>query len=41
MKKIEAVIKPFKFDEVKEALEREKIQRFNVFERQGGGQPAR
>ena len=37
MKKIEAVIKPFKFDEVKEALEREKIQRFAVFEVKGAG----
>jgi len=37
MKKIEAVIKPFKFNEVKEALEREKIQRVTVFEVKGAG----
>jgi nitrogen regulatory protein P-II 1 len=37
MKKIEAVIKPFKFDEVKEALEREKIQRVTIFEVKGAG----
>lgn len=37
MKKIEAVIKPFKLDEVKEALEREKIRRINVFEVKGAG----
>jgi nitrogen regulatory protein P-II 1 len=37
MKKIEAVIKPFKFDKVKEALEREKIQRVTIFEVKGAG----
>ena len=37
MKKIEAVIKPFKFDEAQEALEREKIQRVTIFEVKGAG----
>ena len=37
MKKIEAVIKPFKFDEVKEVLERENIQRVTIFEVKGAG----
>ena len=37
MKKIEAVMKPFKLDEVKEALEKEKIQRMTVFEVKGAG----
>jgi len=39
MKKIEAVIKPFKFDEIKELLERENIQRVTIFEVKGRGQP--
>jgi len=37
MKKIEAVIKPFKLDAVQEALEKEKIQRLTVFEVKGAG----
>ena len=37
MKKIEAIIKPFKFDEVREALEREKSQRLTIFEVKGAG----
>jgi nitrogen regulatory protein P-II 1 len=37
MKKIEAIIKPFKLNEVKEALEKEKIQRVTVFEVKGAG----
>jgi nitrogen regulatory protein P-II 1 len=37
MKKIEAVIKPFKFDEIKELLERENIQRVTIFEVKGAG----
>jgi nitrogen regulatory protein P-II 1 len=37
MKKIEAVMKPFKLEEVKEALEKEKIQRMTVFEVKGAG----
>src|SRR5262245_57853547 len=32
MKKIEAVIKPFKFDEIIESLKKEHIQRVTVFE---------
>ena len=37
MKKIEAVIHPFKLDEVKEALERKDIHRMTVFEVRGAG----
>jgi len=37
MKKIEAIIRPFLLDEVKEALEKEKIQRITVFEVKGAG----
>jgi nitrogen regulatory protein P-II 1 len=37
MKKIEAIFKPFKLDEIKEALEREKIQRVTIFEVKGAG----
>jgi len=37
MKKIEAVMPPFKLDEVKEALEKEKIHRMTVFEVKGAG----
>jgi nitrogen regulatory protein P-II 1 len=37
MKKIEAVIKPFKFDEIIEALKKEIIQRITVFEAKGAG----
>ena len=37
MKKIEAVIHPFKLDEVKEALERKNIHRMTVFEVKGSG----
>jgi nitrogen regulatory protein P-II 1 len=37
MKKIEAIIKPFKLDEVKEALGREGIQGMTVSEVQGFG----
>ena len=37
MKKIEAVIRPFMLDDVKEALEKEKIQRITVFEVKGAG----
>jgi nitrogen regulatory protein P-II 1 len=37
MKKIEAVIKPFKFDEVKEVLEKQNIQRVTIFEVKGAG----
>jgi nitrogen regulatory protein PII len=32
MKKIELIMKPFKLDEVKEALEKLKIRRWAVFE---------
>ena len=32
MKKIEAIFKPFKLDEIKEALARERIQRFSLLE---------
>src|SRR6516162_7482525 len=31
MKKIEAIFKPFKLDEIKEALANERIQRFSLF----------
>lgn len=37
MKKIEAVVKPFKFDEIIEALKNENIQRITVFEVKGAG----
>src|SRR5262245_24064802 len=37
MKKIEAVVKPFKFDEIIEALKKEHIQRVTVFEVKGAG----
>ena len=37
MKKIEAVVKPFKFDEIIEALKKESIQRITVFEVKGAG----
>jgi nitrogen regulatory protein P-II 1 len=37
LKKIEAVIHPFKLDEVKEALERKNIHRMTVFEVKGAG----
>jgi nitrogen regulatory protein P-II 1 len=37
LKKIEAVIHPFKLDEVKEALERKNIHRMTVFEVRGAG----
>jgi len=37
MKKIEAVIHPFKLDEVKEALEKKNIHRMTVFEVRGAG----
>ena len=35
MKKIEAVVKPFKFDEIIEALKKENIRRVTVFEVKG------
>ena len=37
MKKIEAIIKPFKLDEVKEALQETGIQGLTVFEAKGFG----
>jgi nitrogen regulatory protein P-II 1 len=37
MKKIEAVFKPFKLDEIKEALGKEHVQRFSLFEIRGSG----
>jgi nitrogen regulatory protein P-II 1 len=37
MKKIEVIIKPFKLEEVKEALQKEKIPRVTVFEVKGAG----
>jgi nitrogen regulatory protein P-II 1 len=37
MKKIEAVIRPFKLDAVREALEKEQIHRMTVFEVKGAG----
>lgn len=37
MKKIEAIIKPFKLDEVKEALSREGIQGMTITEVKGSG----
>ena len=35
MKKIDAVVKPFKFDEIIEALKNENIQRFTVSKSKG------
>ena len=37
MKKIEAIIKPFKLDEVKEALQEEGVQGLSVIEAKGFG----
>ena len=37
MKKIEAICKPFKLDEIKEALAKERIQRFSLLEVKGAG----
>ena len=37
MRKIEAVVKPVKFDEIMEALKKENIQRITVFEVKGAG----
>jgi nitrogen regulatory protein PII len=37
MKKIEAIFKPFKLDEIKEALAKERIQRFSLLEVKGAG----
>src|SRR5262245_6723890 len=37
MKKIEVVLKPFKFDEIIEALKKENIQRITVYEVKGAG----
>ena len=37
MKKIEAIFKPFKLDEIKEVLAKERIQRFSLFEVKGAG----
>ena len=37
MKKIEAIFQPFKLDEIKEALENEKIPRVTIFEVKGAG----
>jgi len=37
MKKIEAVIQPFKLDEVREILAKAKIPRINIFEIKGAG----
>jgi len=37
MKKIEAIFKPSKIDEIKEALAKERIQRFSLFEVKGAG----
>jgi nitrogen regulatory protein P-II 1 len=37
MKKIEAVVRPFKFDEIIEALKKENIQRITIFEVKGAG----
>ena len=37
MKKIEVVVKPFKFDAIIEALKNENIQRITVFEVKGAG----
>ena len=37
MKKIEAIFKAFKLDEIKEALAKEPIQRFSLLEVKGAG----
>jgi nitrogen regulatory protein P-II 1 len=37
MKKIEAIIKTFKLEEIKEALEKRKIQDLTIFEVKGAG----
>ncbi len=37
MKKIEAIFKLFKLDEIKEALAKEGIRRFSLFEVKGAG----
>jgi nitrogen regulatory protein P-II 1 len=37
VKQIQLVIKPFKLDEIKEALEKEKIQRLTFVDVRGGG----
>jgi nitrogen regulatory protein P-II 1 len=37
MKRIEAVFKPFKLDEIKEALAQERIERFSLLEVKGAG----
>ena len=37
MNKIEAIFKPFKLDEIKEALAKERIQRFSLFGVKGAG----
>ena len=37
MKKIEAIFKPFKLDKIKEALAKERLQRFSLFEIKGAG----
>jgi nitrogen regulatory protein P-II 1 len=37
MKKIEAVIEPFKLDEIKQLLHAEKLHRVNIFEMKGAG----
>jgi len=37
MKKIEAVVDPFKLDEIKRSLENENIQRLTIFEVKGAG----
>jgi nitrogen regulatory protein P-II 1 len=37
MKKIEAIFKPFKLDEIKEALAQERIERFSLLEVKGAG----
>ena len=37
MKKIEAIFKPFKLDEIKEALEKENLQRISLCELRGAG----
>jgi nitrogen regulatory protein P-II 1 len=37
MKKIEAIFKPFKLDEIKEALAKERIQCFSLLEVKGAG----
>jgi len=37
MKRIEAIFKPFKLDEIKEALAQERIERFSLLEVKGAG----